>query len=200
VTSPRRWRRRCRSTHGVALSSCDPRCFGVVVGGHLYLETEPDYPGYQQPNPISRDGIATNPADNAVAPVRYGAEGISLTSGPTDAATQVVVYAREPQHTVSTRQKPAHKSVTGCYMRGREETDQVGPHVSSTSAQTAQWKPVQWGPPGSRREGKKRGSYVGHACEMKLGQVDSAHKQVCFFSFFLFSFLISNPIQTKFNF
>jgi hypothetical protein len=123
--------------HGVALSSCDPRCFGVVVGGHLYLETKPDYPGYQQPNSISRDGIATNPAGNAVAPVRYGAEGISLTFGPTDAATQVVVYAREPQHTVSTRKKLV-RDKRACGERGgvvtvKEMHQTTGPHMSLSS-------------------------------------------------------------------
>jgi hypothetical protein len=108
-----------------------------VVGGHLYLETEPDYPGYQQPNSISRDGIATNPAGNAVAQVRYGAEGISLTSGPTDAATQVVVYVREPQHTVSTRQKLVRdkraRGERGGVVTVKEMHQTTGPHMSLSS-------------------------------------------------------------------
>jgi hypothetical protein len=82
-------------------------------------------------------------------------------------------------------------------MRGKEETDQVGPHVSSTSAQTAQWKPVQWGPPGSRREGKKRGSYVSHACEMKLGRSGGFGPQAGLFLLFFFYFLFLFQIQFK---
>jgi hypothetical protein len=81
-------------------------------------------------------------------------------------------------------------------MCGKEETDRAGPHMSSTSAQTARWKPVQWGPPGSRREGKKRGSYVGHACEMKLGRMKlvgrirelSPNAGIYSFFFFLLSY------------
>jgi hypothetical protein len=97
----------------------------------------------------------------------------------------------------------AHKLVTGCYMRGKEETDRAGPHVSTTSAQTARWKPVQWGPPGRRREGKKRGSYVGDACEMKLGRMKlvgrirelSPRRDLFLFLFPAFLFQISISIS-----
>jgi hypothetical protein len=83
--------------------------------------------------------------------------------------------------------------------------------VSSTSAQTVRWEPVQWGPPGSRREGEKRESYVGHACEMKLGRMKqvgrirelSPNAGIYSFSFFLFLFssLVQvYNIQFKFKF
>jgi hypothetical protein len=72
--------------------------------------------------------------------------------------------------------------------------------VSSTSAQTVRWEPVQWGPPGSRREGEKRGSYVGLACEMKLGRMKlvgrirelSPNAWIYSFSFFSISILFSS--------
>ena len=83
--------------------------------------------------------------------------------------------------------------------------------MSSTSAQIVQWEPVQWGPPGSRREGEKRESYVVLACEMKLGRMKlvgrirelSPNAGIYSFSFFLFIFssLVQvYNIQFKFKF
>ena len=82
---------------------------------------------------------------------------------------------------------------------GGDEADYEGPPAGVTRREQVWRADEVWRLGLGRRAGEPSGPRRRVRCW--ADQMDSAHKQVCFFFFlFLFSFLISNPIQTMLNF